>query len=101
MNYVGNANATWTTEGLTIIQENPLYIPRSGNFDGGSFYWQASYGYLWSGTTNSGTSAYGLFYYSSSVRPAYNYNRQFGFPVRCITKKYFYDIYIYIYHFLY
>ena len=87
VNYVGSGtSATWATNGYTNVQTNPLYTTRSGNFDGGSFLRQASSGYLWSGTTYSGTNAYYLSYYSSSVYPAYDgYNRQNGFPVRCIA----------------
>ena len=88
VNYVGaGTNATLTTDGYNNIQTNSLYIPRSGNFYGGSFHNQASYGSLWSGTTNSGTNAYYLLYFSSLVNPADSNNRQTGFPVRCICQK--------------
>ncbi|MBQ2661004.1 hypothetical protein IJF93_02955 [Candidatus Saccharibacteria bacterium] len=75
----------WNTDGYVKIQSSPLYTTRSGLFNGNSFSHQASNGYLWSGTTRSGTFAYGLGYYSSYVNSAYNYNRQNGFPVRCIA----------------
>ena len=86
VNYVGvDSNATWATSGYNNIQANPIYIPRSGYLDGGSISDKASYGCLWSGTTISGTNAYDLRYGSSGVYPAYGNNRQYGFPVRCIT----------------
>ena len=86
VNYVGErTNATWSTGGYNNVQANPLYATRSGYFGGGSFYGQASNGFLWSGTTNSGTDAYYLYYNSSNVLPANYYNRQYGFPVRCIA----------------
>ena len=78
----------WNTDGYVKIQSNPLYTTRSGNFYGGSFQAQASYGLLWSGTTGSGTFAYLLSYYSSNVRPALYDNRYYGFPVRCITRDF-------------
>ena len=86
VNYVGVAtNATWTTSGYNIMQNDPLYIPRSGHLYDGSFNSQVSDGRLWSGTTSSGTIAYFLDYGSSFVRPARNFNRQIGLPVRCIA----------------
>ena len=87
VNYVGAASdATWVTSGYNNVQNNPLYIPRSGYFIGASFYNQASSGYLWSGTTYSGTNAYGLGHYSSEVYPAFNNYRQNGWPVRCLAR---------------
>ena len=86
VNYVGlNDNATWSNNGYSNIQKNPLYIPRSGSFLRGSFIDQVSYGYLWSGTTNSDTSAYYLAYVSSVVYPTSDSNRYYGYPVRCIA----------------
>ena len=86
VNYVGvNANATWTTNGYNNIYMNPIYIIRSGNFNSGSFDYQASDGNLWSGTTISGINAYDLNYSSSTVSTANRNNRQRGYPVRCIA----------------
>ena len=77
---------SWNTNGYSNIQKSPLYTTRNGNFNGGGFSNQASYGYLWFSTTNSGTYAYDLVYGSSNVFPANNRGgRQNGFPVRCIT----------------
>ena len=78
-------NTGWSSNGYSNIQKAPLFTTRSGYFNGGSFDYQASYGYLWSGTTYSGTNAYYLYYSSSTVYPASNTNRQNGFPVRCIA----------------
>ena len=76
---------SWSTNGYSNIQKTPLYTTRNGLFNGGSFNHQAANGYLWSGTTNSGTDAYFLSYGSSNVAPAYYFFRQLGFPVRCIA----------------
>ncbi|MBQ6461216.1 hypothetical protein IJJ36_02160 [Candidatus Saccharibacteria bacterium] len=90
--YVGDGlNATWATNGYNNIQTNPIYTTRSGWFGGGSFYYQASNGFLWSGTTNSGTYAYNLYYGSSYVYPAGNSNRQRGFPIRCVAQHLIYN----------
>ena len=78
-------NTGFAADGYSNIQKAPLFITRSGGFESGSFGDQASNGYLWSGTTYSGTNAYSLRYYSSNVYPAYNYNRQLGLSVRCIA----------------
>ena len=86
VNYVGaGTNATWATSGYNNVQANPIYTPQGGLFNGGGFSNQASYGYLWFSTTNSGTYAYDLVYGSSNVFPANYSNRQNGFPVRCIA----------------
>ena len=92
VNYVGEySDAKWVTSGYNNVQNNPLYIPRSGYFNGGGFGSQASFGNLWSGTTYSGTNAYALLYSSSVVSPAYIYNSQRGFPVRCIARHLVYN----------
>ena len=83
-------NTGFAADGYSNIQKAPLFIIRSGSFGGGSLNYQASYGALWSGTTNSGTNAYNLNYNSSNVNPANNNNRQNGFPVRCIAKHFYY-----------
>ncbi|MBQ9180633.1 hypothetical protein IJ135_00865, partial [Candidatus Saccharibacteria bacterium] len=77
---------SWNANGHSNIQKAPLFIIRSGIFYAGSFDGQASNGRLWSGTTTSGTGAFLLYYFSSDVYPAGYYYRQFGFPVRCITR---------------
>ena len=83
-----NQNTGWSSNGYSNIQKMPLYTTRNGLFSGGGLSSQASYGNLWSGTTLSDTSAYRLGYGSGYVYPAGNYNRQNGFPVRCINRDF-------------
>lgn len=46
---------------------------------------QGSYGYFWSGTPSSETTAYYLGYWSTGVSPQSNYNKGYGFSIRCVA----------------
>jgi uncharacterized protein (TIGR02145 family) len=51
-----------------------------------SLYNQGSYGYFWSSTVNSSTSAPDLYFYSGLVYPGSSYDgRNYGFAVRCLV----------------
>ena len=89
VNYVGvSTNATWGTDGYSKIQGSPLYIVRSGYNNGGSLSYAASGGLLWSGSSVSSALAYGLYYGSGGVYPAYGgggrYTRG---PMRCLVRE--------------
>jgi hypothetical protein len=64
------------------INGNTLFFPCSGNGYGSSWYDRGSNGLYWSRSLYS--AAYGryLYFLSSGVNPAYNYNRFLGFAVR-------------------
>lgn len=47
---------------------------------------QGSYGHWWSSTASSGTSAYNLLLYTTSVYPQYNDYKYYGFSVRCVKE---------------
>jgi uncharacterized protein (TIGR02145 family) len=50
-----------------------------------SFIAQGSVGYYWSSTQYSASSAYLLNFGSSYVYPLYNYDKRYGFAVRCVA----------------
>ncbi len=56
----------------------------AGRYYSGSFYGGGSGGDYWSSTSNSGTSAYRLYFNSSYVDSANSYYRSYGFSVRCV-----------------
>ena len=61
----------------------------SGYRNGGSTYYQGTSGSYWSRTANDNNNAYRLYLYSSNstVNPASNSNKYFGFAVRCIAAQ--------------
>ena len=70
------------------IQRAPLSFVRGGNYyySNGSLYNRGSNGYYWETRVNSGTLAYFLTFYSTSLRPQYYYNKGYGFPLRCLVR---------------
>lgn len=64
-----------------------LTFPAAGtrNYANGTLYGRAYSGQYWSSTQNASSSAYDLSFSSSSVT-VNNFNRTFGFSVRCISE---------------
>ena len=64
-----------------------LTLPAAGsrNYTSGTLGYRGSDGFYWSSTEN-GSAAYTLNFYSSNVYPAHNYFRTHGFSVRCIAE---------------
>jgi uncharacterized protein (TIGR02145 family) len=63
-----------------------LTLPAAGNRNGANgTIGSRGYGFYWSSTEN-GTSAFYLYFTSSTVSPANNANRTFGFSLRCIAE---------------
>ena len=85
-NLLNQYNATSGTTGATTIVQLPLAFVRSGwaNIDGGAMGNVGQYGYYWSRTSISTTSAYGLAFNPSNVYPSGNYVRRDGFSLRCL-----------------
>jgi len=81
LNTAINGGLTNTDAGLI----GASWLAQRGGFWGSGFGTQGSYGYYWSSTQNSATSAYSLGFSSTSVYPAsYNY-KYYGFAVRCVA----------------
>jgi len=60
----------------------------AGTYYNSKFYNGGSYGYYWSSSLRSSTSAYYLYFNSGYVYSAYDYDlRFFGMPVRCILSE--------------
>ncbi len=58
----------------------------SGYWDGSSAYVRGYYGYCWSSSANSSSSAYRLYVGSSGVGPGTNVvDKYYGFTVRCVA----------------
>ncbi len=68
-----------------LLQGDPGLI-LSGNALNGSLVNQGAYGYFWSSTVYNANRAYYLYLGSSLVDPASNYNKYYGFPVRCVAR---------------
>ncbi len=69
------------------LRRAPLSITLSGYFQ---FYSSktvgvASYGYFWSSTSSSTTSARNLYFLSNALHPQTYNNKGYGFPVRCVA----------------
>jgi len=66
----------------------PLGLARAGHYsyNRGTLYYQSSLGYYWSHRIYSSTGSYNLLFYSGYVSPQNNYNRGYGFPLRCLAR---------------
>ena len=73
------------TDSDSSIIGAPGLFQRSGDWFNG-FNYQGSYGYYWSSTQHSAAYAHYLSFYSANVYPAYGYNKNGGFAVRCIAE---------------
>jgi len=65
-----------------------LFLPAAGgrDFSGGSLGSVGTYGFYWSSTQSSTTSAYYLSFVSTSVLPSNNDGKTYGFSVRCVSE---------------
>ena len=86
-----NCDSEWTDEDgvagrrfTSRINGNSIFFPASGNYSGTTLYSRGSYGYYWSSSYNSATSAYILYFTSSDVNPANNFNLRYGFTARAV-----------------
>lgn len=92
-NYItGTGTATYGTDGWTNIRLSPMYMVAAGYKNGTSNPTQTTnYGRYWTGTTYNGSYAYGPYFYSSGLYPAYrnstNTARGRGLSVRCIARQ--------------
>ena len=69
-----------------------LFLPAAGwrsFYNSGELALTGSYGYYWSSSPYYGGYGYAgnLYFYSGSVIPLNNYNRAYGFSVRCVRDK--------------
>ncbi len=72
--------------GFNVIRTAPLWLARSGNVYYGSLSSTGYYGYYWSSTVSSNSSAYNLYFGIGSFYPAYSNSRYGGYSVRCIAQ---------------
>ena len=56
-----------------------------GNFYASGANYVGSYGYYWSRTAYSARYGYLLYLSTSSVNPANNYGKYYGYAVRCVA----------------
>jgi len=86
-NFTSAAGIANNAAGSTKIRSAPYNFPYAGYVSNGSLHDVGSGGYYWSRTVVSGSSqgAYRLAFNSSSVGPAYYYNRYFGLSIRCVA----------------
>jgi uncharacterized protein (TIGR02145 family) len=80
------------TRGYEIQPDNvttTLFLPAGGDRNGGSglFYNQGANGRYWSTSIIGTSNAYRLAFTSSSVNPAYNGSRAYGFALRCVKNS--------------
>lgn len=65
---------------------NTLFFPAAGNFNGTSLNARGSYGFYWSSTYESATSAHLLTFLSSFVNPQGVNDRRLGFSMRAVVQ---------------
>ena len=66
--------------------QTALRTPLSGYFSNSNAYNWTHYGYFWSATRYNSTSMYRLYVSVSDVYPQSNYDRNYGYSVRCVLK---------------
>ena len=83
-----SSNWSWTIKsgkkGMEVENystHNSIFLPVAGRGSGTSFY-LGDYGYYWSGTAHSSTSAYYLFFRNGQISAADYYDRYYGLLVR-------------------
>ena len=82
----GNDSVGYTTGGFNKLRSDPYYFVRSGNIYGGTLYDPGVYGLYWSSTVSSNINAYILYFNGTVIYPARNYDRHFGWSVRCVAR---------------
>ncbi len=87
----GSVNTTYQANGFNRIRStgqygDALYLSRSGFVNGSTLYYSSTFGLYWSGTVNSGSGGYYLYFSSGSVYPAYRAYRSYGRSVRCVAR---------------
>ena len=87
-NYVGREDNNDADNNYNTMQLNVLGFTRPGDYscNDGSLYNQSSGGFYWSRTRNGTTDAYRLYFYSTRLYPRYNYDRGYGFTLRCLAR---------------
>ena len=70
------------------IQRAPLSFVRGGYYlySGGNLNYRGSNGYYWESRVGSGTTAYGLGFYSTDLTPQYGNLKGYGFSLRCLAR---------------
>ena len=68
------------------IQHSPLSFLRGGFYINGNPDNRGSYGHYWESKTYSETRARLLRFYSTLLNPQFNYNKDFGFSIRCVVR---------------
>ena len=86
-----NCDSEWTDEDgvagrrfTSRINGNSIFFPASGYYRGTTLGNRGSYGFYWSSSYHSATSAYYLGFDSSNVGPANGSDRRLGFPARAV-----------------
>lgn len=86
-----NCTNVWTTlNGVngrlftSNVNGNTLFFPAAGDYNGTSLNGRGSYGYYWSSTYISATSARVLRFDNSDVNPQDDFSRRLGFSVRAV-----------------
>ena len=86
-----NCDSEWTDEDgvagrrfTSRINGNSIFFPASGYRYGAGLNLRGSYGDYWSASLYSQTNGYYLYFNSTGVHPAGNYNRFNGFSVRAV-----------------
>ncbi len=86
-----NCTSEWVTENgvrgrrfTSKVNGNSIFFPAAGGCNGASLNDRGSYGFYWSSSRYSDSSAYYLYFYSSNVYPQNYRSRYLGFSVRAV-----------------
>ena len=77
------SSANWTN---SLEAHGAVFLPASGSRGGTIVYEVGTWGYYWSSTANSNTTAFHLFFRLSQVVPQHSVSRGCGLPVRLVSE---------------
>ena len=80
-------NGRWFGGNHNSDHKGSLFLPAASmrDYNSGELASTRSYGYYWSSSPYYGGDNLG--FYSGGVNPLYNFNRAYGFSVRCVQNK--------------
>ena len=63
---------------------NSIFLPAAGIYNGSSLVYRGTFGNYWSASYGDASSAYNLYFNSSTVNPSNIYRRYYGYAVRAV-----------------
>ncbi len=85
-NIAGSGDIGYKTGGFNTIRVSPLWFVRSGSIHDYTLTSSGFWGSYWSNTVEDELRAYDLVFNDSRILLTFNYNRYYGWSVRCLAR---------------